>query len=91
MLRPYKPHFVANNKCKLSVLHAVALVSESNDCNQYVCKLKQYLTPFVIASGGDSADEVGRLSLSSSPLDLGRDPEDLGREAPVVPGLTWDR
>ena len=44
----------------------------------------------MIASGGDSADEVGRLSLSSSPLDLGRDPEDLGREAPVVPGLTWD-
>ena len=35
----------------------------------------------------EEAEEAGRLNLSSSPLDLGREPEDLGCELPLVPGL----
>ena len=49
--------------------------------------MKPQLTPFVMASGEEAAEEAGRLSLSSSPLDLGREAEDFGREVPLVPGL----
>ena len=41
-----------------------------------------------MASGEEEpAEEAGRISLSSSPLDLGREAEDFGREVPLVPGL----
>lgn len=48
--------------------------------------LKPQLTPFVMASG-EEAEEAGWLNLPSSPLDLGREAEDLGREPPLIPGI----
>lgn len=47
------------------------------------------LTPSVIANAPE-VEDVGRFS-SSSPLDLGWEPVDLGRELPLVPGLGGER
>lgn len=44
-----------------------------------------------MARGEEAAEEAGRLSLSSSPLDLGWEPDDLGRDLPLVPGLACAR
>lgn len=53
------------------------------------CTFIVVLTPFVIANG-DEDEDTGRLSLSSSPRDLGRDPVDFGRELPLVPGFACE-
>lgn len=47
------------------------------------------LTPSVIANAPE-VEDAGRFS-PSSPLDLGREPVDLRRKLPLVPGLAGER